>query len=129
MSTHWPMGFWSTDPSHPWEQIFKDLGRAPAAQKTHGSGSGLLTSALTLSLTSDADVEDEAEEPTMEHEWEGTQKDESEHAEEETKEASEIEVSAHDLYEFRSQSNFMTMMMVKPLAMNKRSKMIMLQPP
>jgi hypothetical protein len=67
-------------------------------------------------------VEDEAEEPTMEHEWEGTQKDESEHAEEETKEASEIEVSAHDLYEFRSQSDFMTMMTVKPLSNKQEIK-------
>ena len=43
---------------------------------------------------SNADVEDEAEE----HKWERTQKDESECAEEEAKEASEIEVSAHELY-------------------------------
>jgi len=58
---------------------------------------------------SDADVEDEAEE----HEWEGTQKGKSERAEEEAKDASEIEVSAHELYEFGSQSDFMTMMTVK----------------
>ena len=68
---------------------------------------------------SDADVEDEAEEPTTEREWKGTQKDESERAEEE---ASEIEVSAHDLYEFGSQSDFMTMITVKPLSNEQEIK-------
>ena len=50
MSTHRPMGFWPTDLSHPWEQIFADLGRAPGAWKTCGSRSGLPMSALMLSL-------------------------------------------------------------------------------
>ncbi len=51
MSTHWPAGFWLTDLSHLWEQIFTNLGIALGAQKTCGSGSGLLTSALMLSLS------------------------------------------------------------------------------
>ncbi len=48
---------------------------------------------------SDADVEDETEEIITEHEWEGSQKNEDDHAGtlEGNGENSEIEVSAHEL--------------------------------
>jgi len=85
-------------------------GKCPEPHKDKKVHMRAIRSTMGCDDASDADVEDEAEE----NEWEGTQKGESERAEEEAKDASEIEVSAHELYEFGLQSDFMTMMTVKP---------------
>ena len=77
----------------------------------------LICSTIGGGGVSDADIEDETEGPVTEHEWEGSQKNKNENVGEieETRELSEIEVSAHELYKFETHPNFMLIITVTPL--------------
>ena len=92
----------------------------PKGKKVHMRA---IHSTVGGSGASDANVEDETEEITTEREWEGSQKNEDDHAGtlEGNGENSKIKVSAHKLYEFESRSVFMSMIMVLLLKTEKET--------